>query len=691
MLDTAQSAATNTPDIDLGNFLETQNLVQFVGKEKQSDIVATCTEGLEADKKAMQPWLDKAKEAMEMAQMDGSRDLPFDKASDVRAPTLASAAIQFASRAYPTIMADNRPVRVAVYGEDPDGIKKQAADRVSKMMSWQFTEGMDHWEEELDRLLYTLPITGCVVKKVYFCQSKRQTVSDLVPMDCLTVNPKAPNRHDLRVTQSFELQPHHIEERVRRGLYARIDWEPEDDDKEAPQEFCEHHCRLDLDEDGYAEPYIVTIHKEAQQIVRIQANYGPQDVEAANGRIVKITAASKFVFFPFLPDPENPVLGQGYGQIMLRLGASINSILNQLIDAGTLQNTSGGLISKSVKLGNNERKIKIDEWQWGEYDTSETPFLAYPKPQPSTVLFSLLGFLIDMTKEIASTTDAMTGDVSQNMQPTTLLALIEQGQKVYTAVYKRIYRALKQEYQAVFRVNAQNMRPDVVLRFHDTEVAANDFMLDEMDVSPQADPNMSSDMVEMARAGVLQNFMNDPLFDQMAIRKRILEAGKIDPEGLLAQPQQGPDPAAMLEMEKLNLESDKLATEERKVAIQEEESKREDVRLELEVMRSRFDNLLKHSQSLAAIMTAEAKEQGQQLAEVRASIDAIQSEEKMMMEFDRDDHQRRMDRLSVQPGMEGDQGQAAPGLAGAGQQNGSQVAGPVPRGNPPVSAVPTVG
>jgi len=340
----------------------------------------------------------------------------------------------------------------------------------------------------------------------------------------------------------------------------------------------------------------------------------------------------------------------GFGQIMLRLGKSIDTILNQLIDAGTLANVSGGIMNRSMKIaGNNKSEIEIDRWHWGDLDSAETPFAEFPRPNPSTVLFSLLGYLVDMTKEVASTTDAMTGDVSQNMQPTTLLALIEQGQKVYAAIYKRLFRGCKAEYRAIMRVNAQNISPDVILSFHDGEVGAEDFMLDSMDISPTADPSMASDMTKMARAGVYQQFMGDPMVDQFGIRKEIFEAGNLNIELLVPPPEEAqPDPAALLEMEKLQMESDKIAVTERKADNETRKIDLEAERLEVEKVRAKYENLLKHAQAVGALASAEAAEEGTQLAIYKADLDQLNHEEKTAMEMNRDDHQRRMDGVQEQ-------------------------------------------
>jgi len=249
---------------------DTGNLVAQIKADDLEKYKELCLHGIKVDEETMQDWKQGAKDAMRLFKMDYTRELPFDRAADVRAPTLTTAAIQFAARAYPTLMADDRPAKVRVFGNDEDGSKAAAAERVSKFISWQLTEGIDGWEQELDLMLHALPVEGCQAKKVYFSPAKKQVVSKLVPIEKLILNAKASSVDDLRITQEFMLFPHEIEERRRRGLWVKLQQEKEEEDEGIAEVFYEQHCRLDIDGDGYAEPYIVILHKDSGQVMRIQ-------------------------------------------------------------------------------------------------------------------------------------------------------------------------------------------------------------------------------------------------------------------------------------------------------------------------------------------------------------------------------------------------------------------------------------
>lgn len=656
MLDTQQSAETSTQAIDPRG-----NLVPHLKEDALEKFRAQCKVGIDADRKAMSDWLGGVKDARELSKMNASREAHFDLAADVQTPALAVASMQFAARAYPTLMADDRPVKAKVHGQDEVGEKAAAAERVGAFMSYFLTEEADYWEDDLDLMLHAMPVDGVGVKKVYFCPSRQQPVSEVVAVDNLILNPKAKSRKGLRIAQEIELYNWEIEERVRRGLWVPLKYEEGEDDTAKPQMFYEIYCRLDIDGDGYEEPYILMMHKESEQVVRIQRNFEDLDVEQGPEGIVKVDEAVTFIFFPFLPDPEYPVLGMGYGKLMLKIGASINSILNQLIDAGTLANVGGGIIDRNLRLnGKSQSDVAIDEWSYGDLSQTDTPFVEFPRPQPSTVLFSLLGYLVDMTKEISSTTDAMTGEMSQNVQPTTLIALIEQGQKVYNSIYKRIYRCQKKEYKALFRVIGQNMRDDVYIAFHDQQVSTADFNLEGMDISPQADPNMASDVTEMARVGVLQQLLNDPMINRSKAMQRILNAAKLEPEFFVEPPQQqGPSPEMALELEKLQMESDKLAVAERKQDLEEEKA-------HSAMNADRYANLLKHAQAIAALAQAEATEEGIQMAEYQQGVSEIQYDEQMRQKQVKDDYDRRISAIQAQRAFQAPAGPQTEGSTGGG-------------------------
>ena len=682
-----QDAETATPAIDMNEkFSKTGNLAPLVDISRLTAIAANCFEGMQGDTATMGDWHKSANEARKLAKMESDRDLPFSAASDVQTPTLAIACMQFAARAYPSILNNDQPVKVKVFGSDEDGQKKDRAERVSKFMSWQVMEGIKGWDEDVDYMLHILPLVGTAFKKVFFCESEGRPVSELVPMENLTFDMRAKRGNIPRITEKMVFYEWEIQERVRRGTWIDIEYgEPDGEgidgeetskpvDDATPHVFYEQHCRIDIDDDGYPEPYIVMLHGPTQKVVRISPNWRPEDVERnSEGLVVSIEESATYIPFKFIPDPDNRAVGLGYGTLMIKVGNTINTILNQLIDAGTLANAGGGIINKSIRglnVGSNE--IDLSKWYKGEIpDDVSKLFVEFPRPKPDPTLFALLGFLNDMAKEVTSTTDALSGNVGTNIQPTTLLALIDQGEKVFNAIYKRIFRSLKEEYQALYRLNRAHIPDETYLTFHDQQVSKEDFTADDMDVSPAADPQMANDFGEMAKVGVMEKFLGDPHFNQGALRRKIVHAAKLDESLLISdedmQQQQGPDPAALAEIEKLKLESDKISVSERKVDIDQQKADLETQKMQIAQRIADADVALKKAQALKALADAEAAEVGvnmQEYARHLQVLKAAQDDEKHQMEIDNAVHERRISGHEGQSGVQGADRQDQAGSGG---------------------------
>ncbi len=173
---------------------------------------------------------------------------------------------------------------------------------------------------------------------------------------------------------------------------------------------------------------------------------------------------------------------------------------------------------------------------------------------PSVTLFNLLGMLIEAGKDISSVKDILTGDQqAANVPATTTLALIEQGQKVFSAIYKRVHRSLKQEFKKLYRLNKLYLQPEDYYRFQDKQepIYLEDYQGDDTDVAPVSDPNLVSDAQELTRAEALMKFVGDPLINQLELRRKYLKALKEpDIESLLVtEPQPAPPDPKMVKVE----------------------------------------------------------------------------------------------------------------------------------------------
>jgi hypothetical protein len=588
--DVSVEASMATGEQILFAIMQMSNIAEAMAQvpNQLEEIAAKVCTDYDIDEASRKEWLDKNKEAMKLAMLVSERkDYPFENSANVKFPLLTTAALQFNARAYPAIVAPDRVVKCKVRGRDETGEKAARADRVSEFMSDQLLHEMSEWEEDTDRILVMLPIVGCVFRKVWYDPALGRNVSRLVTAENLVVNACASSLLTVpRITERLRLYPYEIEERIRDGRFRDFDYQAmpagalsrdgKDDgeqDDSAPHLFLEQHRLLDLDEDGYPEPYIVTVHKDSQTVVRIVANFDQENIALApDRRVASIRRRDFFVHYQFLPDPQGGFYGLGFGWLLSSTNETINSTLNQLLDAGHMANMQGGLVS--ALLGKKEKSIRLERGEWRVVDTGGIPLSQAVLPinygEPSTVLFQLLGLMIDMGKEVAAVKDVLTGEQRPNQTATATLALIEQGLQVFTSIYKRIHRAVKHELAIYARLNEANLSPEQYATFFDAQVDPQaDFNTRDMDILPISDPQSVTKMQKLAKAQfVYETSQNNPFINPEVATRRMLEAADIeDVEELIVPPPQ-PDPGELAFMEAMrDLElQDKVAEVKKKLA-----------------------------------------------------------------------------------------------------------------------------
>jgi chaperonin GroES len=525
----------------LMDWAELANVAEEIDEDRLSNIGARVVDEYNLDEASRAEWKEKAERALDRARLKATpKSYPFPAASNVKNPILATAALQFAARAYPAIVDGNRIVKGQVVGDDsgvpvmgpdnqpvidpasgqpqwsnPPGIKRSKADRISKHMSYQLLNEMPEWEEDTDVLLGQIPIVGCAFRKVFYDPTLKRNRSEMVPALDFVVNQSTRSLETVpRMTQVFELYPHEIEERVADGVYLDHDFGiamgiamGADGDDDAPHEFLEQHRYLDLDEDGYREPWIVTVHKDTAKVVRIVANFDPNELRLKeDGKLARIPRYNMFIKYPFFRDPEGGFYDLGFGELLEPLSEVIDSTVNQMLDAGHLQNAGGGFIGSGLRLKKNQMRFAPGQYHVVEANGAKVreAIVNMEHPGPSSVLFQLLGMMVEWSKDIANIKDVLSGDQQRNQPATTTLAMIEQGMKVYTSIYKRIYRALKKEYGLLFNLNAKHLPEEQYLTILDNQmaIAREDYEVGSMDVVPAADPSTVTDMQRMQRAQV---------------------------------------------------------------------------------------------------------------------------------------------------------------------------------------------
>lgn len=615
---------------DLKQIFETQNIASILEKEELDKIGRQGYEGYEGDEQSRTEWKLRNKEGMKLAmQLAGKKDSPFENAANVMYPLISVSAIQFASRAYPNLIPGWDIVRAKVIGADVDGAKAMVANRVQTHMNYQLNEEMREWEEETDRLLTVVPILGCTFKETYWSRNLKRNVSLYCSPEDVVMHYKAKSMDTVpRITKRYNLYPNEIVERQRGGMFIDFEFgqaqatktegeEYPGDDQFKPHLFLQQHTWIDLDGDGYAEPYIINIHYDTKKVVRIVPRFKLSDIEFNDKQeIQRIEPRKYYTKFTFLPSPDGSIYDWGFGSLLGPINHTVNTTINQLLDSGTWNNSQCGFMGRNINLGRGKSggtlKFQPNEWVQVAYsgDDLRKNMVALNEfmKEPSGVLFNLLGFMVNAGEKLSSVTELLMGEQSVHNEPaTTSLARLEQGLKVFGSIHKRLHKSFSHEFNLIFDLNAEYLNPSYYYRILDEpqtprEARQSDYDRNTCDIIPTSNPEDVSNTQKMVKAQVLYSLKGQG-FNDMEINRRFIEAMQIpDAQTILSAPPPPPDPKIVLESEKLDLER---------------------TRLEFDMMKFGVEMAKMKSEIIKNLAEAEAKEVGNQLSMYQAETDRL--------------------------------------------------------------------
>lgn len=573
----------------IDKILDSVNIASDLDDDMLIKIGNSVVDGYENDLTSRKPWEDDLKVWTELAlQIASTKTFPWPGAANIKYPLLATAAMQFAARAYPTLVPSNgKIVKCRVIGSDPDGQKTARAGRVSTHMSYQVLDQMDGWEEDMDKLLISLPIAGTCFKKTYWDSARQKNCSKLVLPKQLVVNYYTRNLEEAeRITEVFHLTKRKIKERQNQQIYLEVKLgEPSadskdptksvneafqqsgNDDEATPYILLEQHTYLDLDDDGYSEPYIVTVELDSKKVLRIVPRFNSDGVIMdEKQKVISIEAIHYYTKYGFIPNPDGGFYDIGFGRLLGPLNNSANTIINQLVDAGSLSNLQAGFIGKGLRIKMGESRFQPGEWKAVNAIGDDLKKQIFPLPvrEPSQVLFNLLDLLLKSGKELASVAEIFVGKMpGQNTPATTTMATIEQGMKVFTAVYKRVYRSLTSEFRKLYKLNKEYMNPQEYIAVLDEPVQQNDYQGSEDDIVPGADPTAVSSQEKQAKVQALMQLLQLGTIDPMAVTQLYLEAHDIpEPQKYMKQPSPPPpDPKQQQMQMQMQLDQQKAQRE----------------------------------------------------------------------------------------------------------------------------------
>lgn len=604
--------------LNLREIERSKNVDALLTEEQSNAIGVDVVRAFDEDKQSRLDWEKRMDAAIKLAlQMVEQKSTPWPNASNVKFPLITIAALQFAARAYPALIKGPDLVRYRVMGEDQGGQKAARAGRIGRHMSYQLLDQDEQWEEDTDRKFIVLPIIGCAFKKTYWDPLKKKNCSRLVLPQNLVVHYYTRSIEDCeRKTEVFELYEREIKEKQLAGLYSereltpvapstakltdqRQGTSPPPVSKHTPRELLEQHLFLDLDGDGYPEPYIVTVDRATSKVYRIVARFGEvvtaqsleidkhtdaikglqlqiqalaesvppptgqedeqaialaqqvmmqveqiqaaiamlgqqiEQLKASNEsepQVLRISPLECYTKYGFIPSPDGGFYDLGLGALLGPLNDSVNTLINQLIDSGTMQNGSTGFIGKGARIQGGDVKFKPFEWKRVNVagQTLRDSIVPLPVNQPSLVLFQLLSLLINYAEKVASVNDAMMGNnPGQNTPAFNMQAMLEQGLQVFNGIFKRLYRSFRKELRKLYVMNRIYLNPIEYFETLDGRFSAlqDDYLADENDVMPAADPNAFSSQENLMKAQALaQRAATVPGYDMAKVELRILEA-----------------------------------------------------------------------------------------------------------------------------------------------------------------------
>lgn len=487
---------------------------------------------------------------------------------------LAEACNQFHARAFRAMFPSRDIIKVIPVG-NIDARSKERAERVAKHMSWQLMVRDRTYKRNKDRLLLSLPLHGSFFTKTYYDPALRSNVirniraTDLIvpygvgPRDLddldrkteviwlskavgewlhsqkyFTAKPEPAKQGDI---SAFD-QTHDEAVGVQPGVYRETH----------PSKLIEQHCFIDLDNDGIGEPYIAVIDTASEKVLRIAIRW---DTDEAGNPTNDRLPVEYYTAYHFLDNPDG-FYGLGMGHLIGQINIAVNKLLRQGVDAGTLANVGNmsGFVSKGIAV-----KKGVLELQLGKFITTESTvddlnkgIYQFKFPGPQASLFNVMELLMARSDRLATVTEAITGQTEKVMQPTTILALIEQSQMWFSTIYERIIDAWQDELLKVFRLNRKFMDPEEYFSVLDIDgvlqgmaAAREDYEADAQ-ILPVADPRLMTEQQKIAKADATYQFaVSNPLIMQSPMhlynvsRRWLIDHGVEDIDEILPNPLQG--------------------------------------------------------------------------------------------------------------------------------------------------------
>lgn len=518
------------------DFIEMDNIAEEIDPDTLGLLAEQVAQDFKRDSDSMSEWAGLVEKGQDLARQDiEPKSEPWQGASNFKSPAILEASIAFGDRATTELLRARNLVKGDIIGQDRQGQKRARVDRVTEYSNWQINHDMPLWRRDQERLFYELSATGTVFKKVIRDSLTGKMKSELIQYPNFVVNQSTAILEEATFTHVIARSMNEVMERVRADLWLDVDLfgekaeadegsNAEQDVTQAfdnDQQFLEQNCFYDLDGDGYAEPYCVTIHLQRRKVVRIVARFNEQGifVEGEDGtrpldqdedptglELVRIEPLVELVKYGFVHNPNGDYLDIGYYHILSSLVRQVNSGTNALVNSGNLENLQGGFLAKGYRRKMGSFMFKPGEWRETDIDAQNlnAGIVPHKYGQPSQVLLALVDGGNKAIDELTVGVD-LQGLVAPNAPATTTLALIQEAMMPASARLQSIVNSMSEEFKILHRLNAEHTDQGQYQRVLDDQNAnfEVDFSADDQDMVPTANPEMSSRMQRMHQANAV--------------------------------------------------------------------------------------------------------------------------------------------------------------------------------------------
>lgn len=619
-----------TTKLKLKDIVKMPNVATRLTPEELTYLGTLAVDGYVADKLTRGDWEARNAKAIKLAlQLAEKKSFPWTGASNVKFPLVTIAALQFLAR-ISSLTGGRQLAKLESWGVDVDGKKAQRAERIGTHISYQLLEQNPNWLDDDEQAKFSASLLGCAIKKSFHDGVEGINRSEHVPVMDFVVDYFCKDLTKAqRATHKLTMFPNQVQENVRRGQWLEMltDAEPpvpvtgnsggameaasdevaglnrQVQDNLRPYEILEQHCWIDLDGDGYQEPYTMFVRLDTKQVLQIVARYFDEgDIyrandssvrqleakakaetdpaiqslyereaqkleDAASNKVVRIVPQTNFTRYVFIPAPDGGFYGLGLGALLGPTNAAVDSLINQIIDAGTMLTTSGGFLGRGVKIKSGKQSFDPFEWKPvdGSGDDLRKNIVPLPVNAPPDILFHLLGMLVQYGEKIGSATDVMTGvSPGQNTPAETSRNTLEQGMMLFSGIYKRMYRAFGHELRLMYQLNKWYLKqtPDFasLTEGEGALISPDDYETNTFRIYPSADATAVSAQQKQAKAKVPFEIMsqNPNGWDRYQVIKRLLEAHEVEAIDEIYPDPKGPKAIQPIPNPKIELEKAKL-------------------------------------------------------------------------------------------------------------------------------------